>query len=369
MPVVGAQAGAEFIATAGEAMRAVVVRQTGGTEVLQIEDVERPVPGPRDVLIHVAACGVCTLDVVTRNGTYRHRVELPIIPGHEICGTVAEAGAEVRRFRAGDRVATTQRYHICGACRFCRGGHEALCPERRFLGQQGLVGGYAEYVAVGEDNVASVPSGVSDEQAAIAACAIGTVLNAVRDVARVAIGERVMVTGAGGGLGVHAVQLARLAGAWVIAQTTSADKAALLSEVGAHEVLVTARGEDFSARVRNLTDGQGVDVLIDNVGTVLFTAMRRSLGINGRWILVGQLTGGFAEFSPAQLFLRNQSMLSVHSTSRAQLEDSLALIARGVLRPVISGVHPVAEIASVHARMEKGGVPGRIVVRPGEARA
>ena len=350
-------------------MRAVVVRQTGGTDVLRIEDVDQPALGPRDVLIRVAACGVCTLDVVTRNGTYKQRVELPIIPGHEIAGTVAETGAEVRRFRVGNRVATTQRYHICGACRFCRSGHETLCPERRFLGQQGLVGGYAEYVAVEEDNVALVPSGVSDEQAAIAACAIGTSLNAVRDVARVAIGERVMVTGAGGGLGVHAVQLARLAGAWVIAQTTSADKATLLSEIGAHEVLVTARGEDFSTRVRALTGGEGVDVLIDNVGTVLFTPMRRSLAVNGRWILVGQLTGGFVEFNPAQLFLRNQSMLSVHSTSRAQLEDSLALIARGEVRPVISGVHPLDEIASVHARMEQGGVPGRIVVRPGEARA
>lgn len=345
-------------------MRAVVVRRTGGTEVLRLEELERPTPGERDVLIRVAACGICTLDVVTRNGTYRQHVELPIIPGHEIAGTAVAIGSGVRRFRAGDRVASTQRYHICGACRLCRGGHETLCAERRFLGQQGLVGGYAEYVCVEEDNVALVPAGVSDEQAAIAACAIGTTLNAVRDVARVAIGERVLVTGAGGGLGVHAVQMARLAGAWVIAQTTSRDKAQLLSEVGAHEVLVTTRGEDFAERVRALTGGDGVDVLIDNVGTLLFMPMRRSLAVNGRWILVGQLTGDFVQFNPAQLFLRNQSMHSVHSTSRAQLEDTLALIARGAIRPVISGVHELREIAAVHERLERGSVPGRIVVRP-----
>jgi acryloyl-coenzyme A reductase len=345
-------------------VRAVVVRRTGGTEVLRLEELERPTPGERDVLIRVAACGVCTLDVVTRNGTYRQQVELPIIPGHEIAGTAVAVGPGVKRFRAGDRVASTQRYHICGACRFCRGGHETLCAERRFLGQQGLVGGYAEYVCVEEDNLALVPPGVSDEQAAIAACAIGTTLNAVRDVGRVAIGERVLVTGAGGGLGVHAVQMARLAGGWVIAQTTSRDKAQLLSEIGAHEVLVTARGEDFAERVRALTGGDGVDVLIDNVGTLLFTPMRRSLAVNGRWILVGQLTGDFVQFNPAQLFLRNQSMHSVHSTSRAQLEDTLALIARGAIRPVISGVHELREIAAVHSRMERGSVPGRIVVRP-----
>jgi len=165
----GESAQPDLLAKEEQAVRAVVVRQTGGTDVLRIEDVDRPAPGPRDVLIRVAACGVCTLDVVTRNGTYKQRVELPIIPGHEIAGTVTEVGAEVRRFRVGNRVATTQRYHICGACRLCRGGHETLCAERRFLGQQGLVGGYAEYVAVEEDNVALVPPGVSDEQAAIAA--------------------------------------------------------------------------------------------------------------------------------------------------------------------------------------------------------
>ena len=345
-------------------MRAVVVREIGGAEVLRMEAVPIPMLGPRVVLIQVAACGVCALDVATRNGAYRRGVELPLIPGHEIAGIVVQTGAEVRGCRVGDRVATTQRYHICGSCRYCRSGQETLCSERRFLGQQGMVGGYAEYVAVGEDNIAIVPMGVSDEYAAIAACAIGTTLHAVRDVGRVQLGERVLVSGAGGGLGVHAVQVARLAGAQVIAQTSSQSKAALLAQVGAHEVLVTTRSEDFSERVLALTEGDGVDVLIDNVGTPLFNAMRRSLAINGRWILVGQVTGDFVPFNPAQLFLRNQSMLSVHSTTRAQLVDTLKLIARGDIRPVIAGVHDLEEIGKVHRRMEQGSVAGRIVVRP-----
>jgi D-arabinose 1-dehydrogenase-like Zn-dependent alcohol dehydrogenase len=114
-----------------------------------------------------------------------------------------------------------------------------------------------------------------------------------------------------------------------------------------------------------MTDGDGADVVIDNVGTLLFAPTRHSLGVNGRWVLSGQLTGDFVPFYPALLFLRNQSLLSVHSTTRAQLEDCLALVARGALKPVVSGIHPLSEIRQVHERVERGGVPGRVVVRPG----
>jgi D-arabinose 1-dehydrogenase-like Zn-dependent alcohol dehydrogenase len=348
-------------------MKAVVIHETGDVDVLRVQDVPRPIPGPHEVVIQITACGLCTLDVATRKGTYRRGVELPLIPGHEISGRVVAVGAEAFGLLVGDRVATTQRFGVCGRCRLCRNGYESLCAQRRLLGQQGFRGGYAEYVAVQVDNVAKVPDEVSDEQAAIAACAIGTSLNAIRDVGRVSMGERVMVTGAGGGLGIHALQLARAAGAWVVAQTTSPDKADLLAKLGAHEVIVNGRDEDFSGRVKELTGGDGVDVVIDNVGTPLFDVVRRSLATNGRWMLVGQMGGNFVKFNPAQLFLRNQSMMSVHSTSKAQLEDTLALIARGAVRPVISGTCQLDELPSVHRRMEAGTVTGRVVIRAGKA--
>ena len=289
---------------------------------------------------------------------------MPCVLGHEIAGTVAAVGGEVVRFKTGQRVATAQRYYICGACRFCRSGRETLCLERKFLGDYGLVGGYGEYVAVGEDNVAAVPDNVALADASIASCAIGTCLNGVRDVGRVQMGESVLVTGAGGGLGMHAVQLARLAGALVIAQTTSPDKAERLRALGAQHVVVHKRGEDFSPEVKRLTGGRGVDVLIDNVGTPLFEPMRRSLGIAGRWILIGQLTGEFIAFNPAQLFLKNQSMLSVTSTSRNQLEDTLALMSRGAVQAVITQTLPLEEAAEAHRLVEAGRAAGRIVLKP-----
>lgn len=345
-------------------MKAMVVRQPGGLDVLRMESVSEPIAAPKDVVIRVDACGVCFHDVLTRNGTLRAGVKMPCILGHEIAGTVVDVGRDVSMFKPGDRVATAQRYHICGACRFCRTGRETQCQERKFLGDFGMVGGYAELVAVEDDNVAHVPAGVALDGAAIAACAIGTILNGVRDVGKLQLGESVLVTGAGGGLGLHAIQLARLAGAYVIAQTTSPDKAELIRAQGADAVVVHARGEDFSPQVKRLTDGQGVDVLIDNVGTPLFESMRRSLGQSGRWIMIGQLTGEFVPFNPAQLFLKNQSMYSVMSTSRKQLDDVLRLMARGAVNPIISASLPLEDAARAHAMVESGKAIGRVVLRP-----
>jgi D-arabinose 1-dehydrogenase-like Zn-dependent alcohol dehydrogenase len=291
-------------------------------------------------------------------------VQMPCILGHEIAGVVVEVGAKVSRFKAGDRVATVQRYHICGACHFCRGAHEPLCGERRFLGDWGLFGGYAEYVAVEDDNVALVPDGVALEAASIAACTVGTVFNAVRDVGKLQLGESVLVTGAGGGLGLHALQVANAAGAYVIAQTSSEDKASTMRKMGAHEVIVHARGEDFSPQVKALTAGRGVDVLIDNVGTPLFAPMRKSLAVGGRWLMIGQVNGDFVPFNPAQLFLKNQSMLSVTSTTRSQLEDVLQLVARGKVTPVISQTFALDHAQRAHTLVEGGTMMGRAVIRP-----
>jgi NADPH:quinone reductase-like Zn-dependent oxidoreductase len=209
-----------------------------------------------------------------------------------------------------------------------------------------------------------VPDGVELEAASIAACAIGTNLHAIRRVGRVQIGETVLVTGAGGGLGIHAVQLARAAGATVIGQTTSEAKAAAIGQAGAHHVVIAAKGGDFSAGARELTGGKGVDVAIDTVGTAVFTATRRSLAKAGRWVLVGQLTGEFVPFNPAQLFLKSISMLSATSTTRQELTETLALIAAGAVRPVIADRFPLAQAANAHRLVESGAALGRVLVRP-----
>jgi D-arabinose 1-dehydrogenase-like Zn-dependent alcohol dehydrogenase len=287
---------------------------------------------------------------------------MPVILGHEVAGTVEKVGADARSFRPGDRVAVAPHSHVCGQCRRCRGGRETSCPERVFLGDAGLNGGYAELVCVDVEAAVRLPENVALEDAAIVACAIGTELNAIRDVACVRMGERVLITGAGGGLGLHGVQLARLAGAFTIAATTSEKKAARIREAGADEVIIAAKGEDYSKAVRRLTAGEGVDAVIDNVGSEVFSTIRRCVADDGRIVLVGQLTGAFVEVSLAQLFLRNISLLSAKGVSRAQLADALDLVARRKIRPAVSETFSLEEAARAHELVESGHSVGRLLV-------
>ena len=355
-------AGRQLAAVSG--MRAVVVRETGPPSVLRVTNVVAREPEPREIRIAVEACGVCFHDVVVRNGTFRRGVAMPVILGHEVAGHIEKLGSEVRGFSLKDKVATTTYSHVCGCCRHCRGGRETSCPERIFLGDAGLNGGYAELVCVDVESAVKVPAGIASEQACVAACTIGTELNAIRDVGRVQIGERVLVTGAGGGLGLQGVQLARMAGAFTIAVTTSRAKAAQIRAVGADEVIVIERGADFSGEIRRLTDGRGVDVVIDNVGTAVFLAARRSLAEGGRMVLVGQLAGDFIQINPAQLFLRNISILSAKGVSRAQLADSLDLVERGRIKTMVEDVYSLDRAAEAHEQVEAGRSMGRLVLKP-----
>jgi D-arabinose 1-dehydrogenase-like Zn-dependent alcohol dehydrogenase len=345
-------------------MKALVVREPGPPDVMKMETVPDPKAASKDVVIKVDSCGVCMHDIATRVGDLKFGVKMPLILGHEISGTVVEVGRDVRDFKVGDRVATAQRYHICGSCHYCRTGRETICADRHFTGDWGMVGGYAEYVAIEDDNVALIPDGVPLDVASIVSCAIGTIYNAVVDVGHLEMGETALVTGAGGGLGMHAVQLARLSGARVIAVTTSPEKAELVKQMGAHDVVTAGRGEDFSKAVQDLTDGRGVDVAIDNVGTAVFVPVRRSLAQGGRWLMIGQLTRDFVPFNPAQFFMKGISLLSPTSTTRKQLQDCLALVGRGAVKPIVSDSMPLEEAARAHELVAAGKPLGRILLRP-----
>jgi NADPH:quinone reductase-like Zn-dependent oxidoreductase len=340
-------------------MLAAVLHETGAADVFRFEDLPIPEPQPGEVLLRVRAVGVSYKDVVERNGTYRRDVVLPLVIGMEIAGEVMALGAGVSRLRSGDRVCT-KAFSSCGNCRYCRSGRETTCRQRR-----PVRGGYAQYTALPEDALATIPAKLSYEVACMLGPGAGVALNAVRDTAKVELGDTVLVTGATGGVGLSSVQIARHAGARVIAVTRSPAKHDFLMQHGAHEVVIARDGEDFSRGVRPLTrDGEGVDVVIDTVGSAVFDAAFNSLAPHGRYALVGQLTAETICINPARIFFKRAQLLGVGSVSRRQLEDVIALTAQGAISPQVAAVMPLTELAQAHRLVEEGKVAGRVVLTP-----
>jgi D-arabinose 1-dehydrogenase-like Zn-dependent alcohol dehydrogenase len=343
-------------------MRAMVTEKPGDYDVMRMKDLPLPPLGPRAVLVRNFASGVCYHDHLLRVGIMKRGVPYPLILGHEGAGVVEAVGSDVRMHKPGDRVACTQWTEACGYCRFCRTNREPLCSQRQLFGHN-RDGTYANFFKIQDDSLLPLPDEISFEHGAILSCAIGTCLAAIRDVGRTQAGDKLLVTGAGGGLGVHAIQVAKLCGAFVVAQTTSPEKVPLIREMGADEAVV-ARNGLFAEEVRRVSGGEGVDVVCDNVGAPVFQEAVRSCARGARYVLVGELTGDQVAFNTARLFLKGVSLLATMSTSRTQLADVIDLVRRRRLRPTITERFELEEAPRVHRLMVEKKLTGRVVLIP-----
>ncbi len=338
-------------------MQAIVLRAFGGPEQLALERVPTPTPGPDEALVRVEACGVCHHDLLDRKGLLPS-VRLPQILGHEIAGTVQAVGAGVADIRPGDRVLVYVRT-ACGRCDACRRGRQDRCRPARLLGS-GAPGGYAEYVCTGAHNLLALPSGVGFAEAALLACPIGASLRALR-AAAVGLGDIVLIVGASGGLGLHQIALAHLCGARVVAVTSSAGKVDALRTAGADDV-VLAPDSQFAAQVWALTAKQGVSVALDNVVSGTLGESLRSLGPDGRLVVLGNVAVTPQAVDPGLLIGRRLRIIGASVCTPAEAADALGLVAAGTLRPIVGAVWPFAEAAAAHRAMEARALVGRAVL-------
>ncbi len=330
-----------------DTMTALVVAEPGQPPTVELVERPTPVPGPGEALVRVDACGFCHHDLLVMGGTLRRGVAPGIALGHEIAATVVLAGQKVDALRPGDRVVSLLTA-ACGRCARCRAGREHRCLDGYGIGH-GRDGGFSQYIALPTTALAVVPPHIPPASAALLACPAGVALEGCL-AANVVAGETVVVTGAGGGLGVHAVQIAAALGAQVIALTTSPDKAAALESLGATHVIEVDAELDFAEIVMALTDDAGADVVIDTVGPPLWPSALRSLGQYGRLALLGDLTGEAVPLRLAEVIFRDLRLVGHSGVSRATLERTIRMAAAGELRPVVAQSLPMTPDGLLEAR-------------------
>ena len=334
------------------------VRFSGAGEPLVVEDVERPRPGPGEVLLDVAAAGVCGTELHFLDGLLTP-ARTPITLGHEVAGVVAELGEGVDGVAVGDRVAV-HYLHACHRCRWCTAGDDHLCDAPLGFLAFATDGGFAEHLAVPASSVVPVPDGVDLPTAATLCCSGTTALHAV-EVAGVAAGAEAVVYGVGG-VGLALVQVLRETGARVTAVARSAERLALARLLGA-AVTVDASAQDVAVAVREATGGRGADVVFELVGTKeTGAAALAALGKRGTLVYVGY-SFDRVEIDPLAMVVPEQRIVTSVGNRRAELVAALDLAARGRLVTTVTQ-HPLDDAARVLDDLRAGRVVGRAVLVP-----
>ena len=328
-------------------MKAVVCRAWGPPETLALEEIPNPEVGATSVKIRVARAGVNFPDVLIVQGKYQVKPAFPFIPGAEVSGTIVEIGEHVCDFAIGDRVM-------------------AVCE----------TGGFAQYVAVRDASAFKIPESMSFDTAAAMPLTYGTTIHALVDRAALTPGETLLVTGAGGGVGIAAVQLGVALGATVIAAAGSAAKLHAAREAGA-AYTVDYTTESLADRVREITNKRGVDVVYDAVGGDIFDACVRAIGWAGRLLIVGFAAGRIPEIATNRLLLKSASALGVYwgafaardpAKNRENFERLQALYLEAKIDPKIGATYAFDEASQAIADLMNRKIIGKAIVKIDDAR-
>ena len=342
-------------------MKALVLQRPGSRPQLALKDLPVPQVSGDQILVRVEACGLCYHDVLVMQGVLRRGVKDNIVLGHEMSGIVEAVGPEVDDLRVGDPVASIQT-DACGHCNRCANGLEHRCVDGHGIGH-GTDGGFAEYVSLRAASLVKLPPELDLTSACLLGCPMGVVQRAITKVGKVIPGERVLVTGAGGGLGAHAVQLAKAAGAQVSAVTRSESKVAVLESLGADQVVCI--GElDFADVVLALTEDSGVDVALDTVGSPLFNSTLRCLAQYGRLVLLGEVQGEDVSIALAEIIFRDASILGSSGAGRDDLRPALELVQQKRVHPVVAQLMPLEWWQEAYDTIANGNRVGRYVLTP-----
>lgn len=342
-------------------MRAVVLRKHGGPEVLTVEELPEPHAGPGEVRVRVAAVAMNHLDLWVRNGLPHLKLEYPFRLGADVAGTVDELGPGVRGVAVGDEIVVNPG-HSCGRCRDCLSGRDNLCRHYRLMGED-LPGGYCEKIVVPAQNVVPKPKAISFSDAAALPTTFLTAWQMLTRKAPVRPGDDVVVMAAGSGVGVAAIQIAKLHGARVIATASSDDKLARARTLGADETINHA-SQDLVAEVKRLTGKRGADIIFEHVGADVWPKLILALGRGGRIVTCGATSGWDARTDLRHVFFRQLEILGSTMGPKGDLFPILDHVGAGRLRAVVDRTMPLVEAQAAHRLLQDRVVFGKIVLMP-----
>lgn len=344
-------------------MKAIVLNKFGGPEVLRLENVSAPQPAPGEILIKVRSVSVNrTLDCTVRAGKYPVEIRMPHVLGVDPAGEVVDTGANIRKFKIGDRVATIS-IMPCLKCKQCLKGLEANCIASQHIGLHRW-GGYAEYVAVPERNAFKIADNLSFAEGTVITRHFPMAFNLLTTKTTIKPGERVLVMGAAGALGSCCVQVAKMHSARVIAAAGADDRVALALAYGA-DFGVNYRKQDLAKEVMRLTDNDGVDIVCENIADPsLWPGAFNSLAIAGRLVTAGAHGGGIVNLDVKRLYLRRQSILGAAGTNPPDVEKALDAARSGKIRAMHYRIMPLGAAAEAHRLVEQNHVTGKLILDP-----
>lgn len=323
-------------------MQAVLCKAFGPADTLVVEDISSPVIKKNEVLLDVHAAGINFPDTLIIEGKYQFKPPFPFSPGGEAAGVISAVGEKVSHLKAGDRVMALTGWGSC-----------------------------AEQVAVPAYNVLPMPEGMEFTTAAAFSMTYGTAIHALTQRGALQEGETLLVLGASGGVGLAAVEIGKAMGARVIAAASTAEKLEVARQAGADE-LINYQSDDIRERIKTITKGQGVDVVIDPVGGDLFEQVFRSIAWNGRMLVIGFASGSIPSL-PANLpLLKGAAVIGVFWGSFAQrqpqenmhnFQQLFAWYAEGKLKPLVSQTFPLADTAQAIKTLAARKAVGKLVVK------
>jgi len=342
-------------------MKAFCFYQHGGLEVMRYDEVPDPKPEKGEVLLNVKACALNHLDIWVRRGWRGLKLQMPHWGGADVAGVVTAVGEGVSGWNVGARVVVDPGL-TAREDRFTRLGQDSLSPGYHVLGEHGR-GGFAEQLVVPAHNLMAMPDELEFPEAAAPLLVTLTAWRMLIHRAQLRAGESVLVVGAGGGANSMAIQIAKLAGAVVYVVASNSEKAAAARALGA-DFVVDRSQADWASEIFRLTEKQGVDVVVDNVGSATLNSSMRAAARGGRIVIIGNTSGPHAQIDIRYIFGKQISLIGSTMGSHQDFREVNALLWSGKLKPVIGRVMPLSEGKEAMAIMERGDQFGKIVLVP-----